>query len=553
MRTAPATPLLRSRLTAVLTLAMASPAVAQAQPDSTGIAWREDLRFLATELPRRHKNAFARMTAAQWDSAVQALDRKLPSLKRHQTIVELMRLVALVGDGHTFLTPEFEDRMGFHTLPIRLYDFADGLYVIAADSSHRELLGARVLRIGRATTPEAMAAAATLVSHESPGWARFRGASLLTIPEVLAGLQLTDDPARATFTLDLAGREQTVTVAAVGLVSGEAATAARDRWPDMRGPGPAEEPVWLRNPGNPFWFTILPGPTLYIGYRAVQFFANGETNEQFFRRAFAAADSAAVERVIFDIRTNGGGNNFLNRFVVKEIIRRPALDQPDRLLVLIGRGVFSAAQNLVNELDFYTNATFVGEPTGNAPNQYGDARRLELPRSKLRIFVSSLYWQGHVASNTRLAFTPDLFVEATSADYRDRRDPVLETALRWATGPTLAQQLGPIAERGDTTALIRAIENYRTASFNRYRDIEADLNTAGYRLLRSHQTKAAISVFRANVRLFPRSGNGYDSLGEALERDGQREEAIAAYRQALALNANLGSSRDALRRLGATP
>jgi hypothetical protein len=97
-------------------------------------------------------------------------------------------------------------------------------------------------------------------------------------------------------------------------------------------------------------------------------------------------------RVVLDIRSNGGGNNFLNRFVVKEIIRRPALDQPDRLLVLIGRGVFSAAQNLVNELDCYTNATFVGEPTGNAPNQYGDARRLELPRSKIRVFISSLYW-----------------------------------------------------------------------------------------------------------------------------------------------------------------
>ena len=534
-----------------LAIAMASTALAQ-QPDTTTAARREDLRFLASELPRRHKNAFARMTQAQWDSAVQALDGKLPDLSQHETLIELMRLVALVGDGHTFLTPEFEDRMGFHTLPIRLYDFSDGLYLIAADSSHTQLVGAKVLKIGRATGAEALTAAASIVSHESPGWARFRAASLLAIPEVLAGLKLTDDPARATLTLDLGGTTRTVTLEAAGPVAG-AALAERERWTDMRRPGSADEPVWLRNPGNPFWFTVLPGRTLYIGYRAVQFFANGETNEQFFRRAFAAGDTAGVERVVLDMRTNGGGNNFLNRFVVKEIIRRPALDQPDRLLVLIGRGVFSAAQNLVNELDYYTNATFVGEPTGNAPNQYGDPRRLELPRSNLRVFVSSLYWQGHVPSDTRLAFTPNVFVEATAADYRERRDPVLETALRWATGPTLADRLAPVAQRGDTAALNRAIEEYRTASENRYRDLEADLNTTGYRLLRSNQTSAAILVFQANVSRFPRSGNVYDSLGEALERGGRREEAIAAYRQALALNPNLGSSRDALRRLGATP
>jgi tetratricopeptide (TPR) repeat protein len=60
-------------------------------------------------------------------------------------------------------------------------------------------------------------------------------------------------------------------------------------------------------------------------------------------------------------------------------------------------------------------------------------------------------------------------------------------------------------------------------------------------------------VFQVNAALFPASGNVYDSLGEALERSGRREEAIAAYRRALSLNPNLGSSRDALRRLGTSP
>jgi hypothetical protein len=68
-------------------------------------AWREDLQTLGSELPRRHKNAFARMRREQWDSAVARLAGKLPQLRRHEVIVELMRLVAMVRDGHSALSP----------------------------------------------------------------------------------------------------------------------------------------------------------------------------------------------------------------------------------------------------------------------------------------------------------------------------------------------------------------------------------------------------------------------------------------------------------------
>lgn len=129
-------------------------------------AWREDVRTLGSELPRRHKNAFARLTRAQWDSAVQRLDARLPQLRRHEAIVEIMRLVAMVRDGHTALNPDFEDRLGFHRLPIRLYDFADGLFIVAADSAHRELAGARVVRVGRASAAAALDSASRVVSHE---------------------------------------------------------------------------------------------------------------------------------------------------------------------------------------------------------------------------------------------------------------------------------------------------------------------------------------------------------------------------------------------------
>ncbi len=517
-------------------------------------AWREDVRTLGTELPRRHKNAFAHMTREQWDAAVKRIDTRLPRLKRHEVIVEIMRLAALVRDGHTALNPDFEDRTGFHRLPIRLYDFSDGLIIIAADSAHKDLVGARVVRVGRATAAAALDSAAQIISHEGANWVRWRAPGMLTIPEVTAALRLSDDPSQTTFTVEQSGRERTVVIAAAGTAAGGGhGPVTPNEFVDMRNVTPGEDPLWLQQPRRLFWFTILPDKTLYINHRAVQFIDGGVLNEVFFRRAFAAGDSVGVERVVIDMRVNGGGNNFLNRFLVKELIRRPQLDRADRLFVLIGRGVFSAAQNLVNELDFYTNATFVGEPTGNSPNQYGDARPLELPNSKLRVFISSLYWQGHVAADERTWFTPDVFVEATSADYRAKRDPVLERALKHASEPPLSQRLTPDAERGDTAAVSRAVEAFRDAPENRYHDVEGDVNGAGYQLLNGRRHAAAIVVFVVNTRLFPQSANTFDSLAEAYERAGQRDAAIAAYRRALAMDPEMGSSREGLRRLGAAP
>ncbi len=517
-------------------------------------AWREDVRTLATELPRRHKNAFARMTREQWDGAVRRLDGRLPQLKRHEVIVEIMRLAALVRDGHTGLNADFEDRTGFHRLPIRLYDFSDGLFIIAADSAHKDLVGARVVRVGRASAAAALDSAARIISHEGANWVRWRAPGMLAIPEVTAALRLSDDPSRTTFTVEQNGRERSVVVAAAGTAAGGGhGPATPNEFVDMRSVTPGDDPLWLQQPRRAFWFTILPDKTLYINHRAVQFIDGGVLNEVFFRRAFAAGDSAGVQRVVIDIRVNGGGNNFLNRFLVKELIRRPNLDRPDRLFVLIGRGVFSAAQNLVNELDFYTAATFVGEPTGNSPNQYGDARQLELPNSKLRVFVSTLYWQGHVAADEREWFTPEVFVEATSADYRAKRDPVLETALKRGSEPPLSQRLAPDAERGDTTAVRRSVEAHRANPENRYVDVEGDVNAAGYQLLNAGRNAAAIVVFHVNTLLFPNSANTFDSLAEGYERAGQRDAAIATYRKALAMDPGMGSSREGLRRLGVAP
>src|SRR6266850_4140950 len=110
--------------------------------------WREDLAVLRVEMPARHANLFHAMTRAQFDSALQAIDQSLPRLARHQVIVELQKLGALVGDGHSNVSPWRDTAAVFHQLPVALYWFADGIFVRAATEAQAALLGTRVVGVG---------------------------------------------------------------------------------------------------------------------------------------------------------------------------------------------------------------------------------------------------------------------------------------------------------------------------------------------------------------------------------------------------------------------
>ncbi|KRD62458.1 serine hydrolase [Flavobacterium sp. Root935] len=65
---------------------------------------------------------------------------------------------------------------------------------------------------------------------------------------------------------------------------------------------------------------------------------------------------------------------------------------------------------------------------------------------------------------------------------------------------------------------------------------EGDMNRVGYQLLQNGKKKEAIEVFKINVETFPKSGNAFDSLGEAYLADGDKKLAIANYKKSVELD-----------------
>ncbi len=106
-----------------------------------------------------------------------------------------------------------------------------------------------------------------------------------------------------------------------------------------------------------------------------------------------------------------------------------AINQLGKLFTIMDRNTFSAAGNFVTDIERRTETLLVGEPTGGAPNQYGDAMRRDLPNSRLLLFVSTRYHQRSTADDPRLTHKPDLPAALSSRDFFNGRDPAMEAIL----------------------------------------------------------------------------------------------------------------------------
>jgi tetratricopeptide (TPR) repeat protein len=512
-------------------------------------AWRADLRLLAHELPARHPAPFLKITRAQWDSAVASIDRRIPNLSRNRMLVELLRLVALVGDAHTSVQPDAS--LGRRYYPLELYAFEDGQFVRRADSAHAGLVGAKVLRIGRASADEAFAAAGAVIAHENEWWVRAWAPFWLAIPEIMDGLGLVTDPEHVPVVVERNGRVDTVVVAPTGRFAeghGDGADPIdMSGWVTMRD---SAAPLWEQHAEQLFWWAYLPDSTVYVSARGVVPAPQSNTNQGQWDQIFALADTAPLTRLVLDLRENLGGNGGLNRYPIQQILRRPALDRPDRLFVVIGRRTFSAGQQFTNLLEWWTRATLVGEPTGQQPSQYGDHRPLVLPNSHLTVQISTIFHQAPNAFDRRSFVPPLIYTPLTSVDYRRGQDPALAAILASTRSLSVADAVERAVAADDTAGAEQALRAAQGAVWNRFRNLEGDVNALGYRLLGAGAVDRAIAVLAVNTRVYPRSANTFDSLGEALLAAGRREVAIAAYRHALEIDPGFRSSIEALQRLG---
>jgi hypothetical protein len=391
--------------------------------------WRYDLAFLAREIKRLAYAPFAIQPEADFDRAVAELASAIPCLTDVQILVGMMKLVRHLDDGHAFVTWPKDDKELSRMLPVDMFWFTEGLYVIGAAPGCEHLLGARVEKIGGLAIGEVMAALDPVMTRDNEHGLTLTFPILVRYTAILEGLgidhaltvRLSDgttdevrlEPAPIEFHLD---RYPPGWVALADTVTTDGTVAV-------------PRPLHLRNRELPFWFEYLPADDLvYFQFNAVRDHP-AETFAAFCDRLFGFIEDCNVGRLVIDMRWNGGGNTLLSQHLLHHLIASKRLTRRGALFVIIGRLTFSAAQNTVTAIERETSAIFAGEPTGSRPNFIGERIDFELPYSKVRANAADLFWQTSWPVDYRTWIAPDIYAPPTFEAYRRNEDPALAAIL----------------------------------------------------------------------------------------------------------------------------
>jgi hypothetical protein len=374
-----------------------------------------DACVLAEAIAELHPDPFRTISREAFERDAE-LAAAAASGGRADAVRALMRLGAALGDrnGHTGIHPLDDHPEPLHFHPLRLYEFDDGVFVVsAADSA---LVGAEVLEIGGVAVATVAERVEPLIQRDNEWTVRARRPSYLVCAEVLDALE-----AGGSFSLrPRSGDPVEVVLEPLPAADYAAALDADRRLPRLPGVR------YLERRDERSWVESLGGGRILVAYNVTR----GET-DSLAEEIAATARADSPRTLMLDLRLNGGGDNTTYGPLLAELQRQAEAAQ---LVVLISRITFSAAMQLVVDLEQRTNAVFVGEPTGGSPNQFGDAMEVALPETGLLAKVATVSWQTAGSGDERLTRAPDVEVPLRSDDFFGGRDPTLDAALAAVRG-----------------------------------------------------------------------------------------------------------------------
>ncbi len=374
--------------------------------------WEQDLMYLKAELPRLHIRPFTKTTANDFNALIDATIKRVSQLSEDAMTVEIMRIVASIGDGHTNLQPLAR----FHTFPIWLWWFQNQLYVVYAGQGFEFLLGAKLERISKFSVPEAIEKIKPFIGADSTIDLETSAARIFIVPEILhfSGLQPLLKKGEFTFILSDKSVKKVVL---------QGLEPSKITWRESY----QNQPQYLVDFNKTVWVKQLKQHKIgYVKYNSCRdFAAMADATKQLSEML----EQFEIDRVILDLRGNGGGHSEVIRPLLDMLLQQPLLFQPKRFFVFIDSDTYSSA--MMNALDIrerFPHATFVGNTTGGSLNFFGDSDDLILPNSKLKVVYSTQHFElltGHQGG-----LSPDVFVKPTFQDWKLGRDPVLNYVIQ---------------------------------------------------------------------------------------------------------------------------
>jgi len=515
--------------------------------------WDDSIDHLVDQLRATHPEPFAKIGRLEFLRAAENLKKDLPRLTEEQRMVQAMRLVASIGDGHTQLEPDRPDFGKWY--PIHVVEFPDGYFVTSAFKGHQRLAGAEVLKIAGRPVGDAAAAARSLVGMDNDFGKRWHLGSLHNAALMRGlGFAAADWSLNVSFRL-ANGKIVTQSLPAIAADDPRySANFSRNDWEDgaeTLGPPLGSPSDWttafrgepasafrVRDDRHPVHLTLrralvtrnLPEANAYYIQSNIVEDSFDESFRHLFNRAMAEIDAAKSKNIILDLRNNPGGDGSRIPELVTLFGRH--LSRQQNLYLLTGPKTFSAAILWLGDFITFLHPTIVGEPAGAALNSFGDAHEFPLVQIGATSHISTLRnVKSGVLDLSR--FTPvDIPAPMTFADWRAGRDPAVDPILAGQEMRSFAQIALTDGADAARTAMLERETVFRKHSWWTPPP-EIELRRAVQLLTEEGRYEDAIAIGEINTKFHPDIWNSWYNLGQAQLQAGRLVEGQENLRKVL--------------------
>ena len=386
-----------------------------------------------------HPNPYYRIDKDDFDALVEEQHQAIsPPRSSLECLAAIMKVVGSVRDGHCLIVPLGEFSLNLW-LPVRVYCFSDGCFIISASEQYQDLIGKELLSINGISISQIETLLNPFIPSDNDCGRKNSFPYYLANANFLKAVGIVKEDYQISLgTKDSVGEQQVFSVETFYKECSLHEYKRTFLFPGMPGwshPFRSAIPEYLRafySEYQYYWSRYDPiRKSMYLQINQIvdspdQYF------QDFMNRFWGDFDSHSndMKTFVLDLRFNPGGNGKFCLNFVKAIIQREASFKHIRFSVLVGRQTFSAAIILVAQLVNYTNAILVGEPMGGPLHMFTTALQMgSVPSGRFEFHVPTEEFFFKLPTDQSFLFPPHIPVPISSTDFFSGEDKTLNTAL----------------------------------------------------------------------------------------------------------------------------
>jgi hypothetical protein len=375
--------------------------------------WEEDIEFFRKKLPELHINPFTIITEEQFNTGVDSLYKNLSYLSDYEVKIELMKILASIGDQHTRL------HIKNSFAPVVISSFDDGFYVVGGQDEFKDYLGWEIIEVDGIPISKCAKILSLLTATKRKEIQNIWISLYLMHPEILHGSRILNNVYDYVVTLEKNGIKKAITD---NFYEGTFDTEYLTVDNLIRFKNNSTYSFSLEN--------INSTSVLYFDY--LKCISDDEYPiSEIVSDVIEALDENRVDKLIIDLSKNRGGSSGLLSQLI-DYLKDSYINEYGKIFVITGYETFSSAVLDVGSLQNEINSIIIGAPAGDNLNHFGEVGTFFLPHNTLNILISTKKMDNQLKRGNPDddALYPDIRIPYNFKDiYDDGRDLVLEKIM----------------------------------------------------------------------------------------------------------------------------